>query len=116
MEKIYGIDPTEKVTPEGIRDAIMACFKQAHGEFQKEVIESVGIIFEEGEKEKAVYDYIKQVVRKAFSDTGGNFANPNKESIIKAIGWLADFSKNFRDQETIKKHYSEIMQLVDKLD
>lgn len=52
---------------------------------------------------------------KFFDKTGGDFNHPTKETIVKVLGELAEFSKNFRDQEVVKKHYQEIKELVDKL-
>ncbi len=34
---------------------------------------------------------------------------------MKVLGELAEFSKNFRDQEVVKKHYQEIKELIDGL-
>lgn len=46
---------------------------------------------------------------------GGDFDKPTKEDIFKVLEELKEFAKNFRNPEIIKKHYGEIMQLVEKL-
>lgn len=104
-QKIYGVDPSEPLTPVMVRDAIIKCFVQAHclelgiSPVDKDI----------GEK------YCQEIVRKAFADSEGNFDNPSKEDIIGAMKNLANFSKNFRDRGVIEKHYQEIMVLVNKL-
>jgi len=105
MSKIYNIDPEAGINVYNVRDAIVECFFQAH-------CQDAGLsdITDGGNKE-----YCKSVVEKGFSDVGGDFENPTKESIEKVLDYLAEFSKNFRDPEIIKEHYKEIMNLVNKL-
>jgi hypothetical protein len=104
-DKYYGIDVNSKVTPLMVRDAITDCFWNAH-------CKDTGI--EESEK-VANRSYCKSIVEKAFVETGGDYNNPTKESIQKCLGYLADFSKGFRDPTLITKHYNNIMVLVGKL-
>lgn len=105
MKKIYGIDPEKEVTPAMVRDAIIECFFQAH-------CQATELEMGEGDMSKV---YCKSLVEKAFEDSGGDFYKPNKESIIKAMGELRKFSKEFRNQGVIEEHTREIMILVDKL-
>jgi len=102
---IYGIDLSQTVTPLMVRDAIIECFRQAH-------CADAGIGEDDKETNKM---YCREVVEKAFSDTGADFNNPVKEDISKVLQELADFAKKFRDQEMVKKHQQEIMRLVEKL-
>lgn len=104
-EKIYGIDVNEEITPIMVRDAISECFWQAHC-IDSEIPPS---------DQKANKEYCLSIVRKAFKDTGGNFESPTKESILKCLENLAEFSKNFRDQSIVMEHYKNIIQLVNKL-
>jgi uncharacterized protein YpuA (DUF1002 family) len=62
-----------------------------------------------------IVDQLK-IIAKMFEKTGGDFDHPTKESLVKALDGLAEFSKNFRNQEVVDKHYNEIKELVDKLD
>ena len=105
VEKIYGIDLDEEVTPLKVRDAIVNCFLEAH-------CTDTGIPADDKEANR---EYSRLIVKKAFSEFEGEFDRPSKESILKALEKLAEFSKNFRDPSIIEKHYSEIMKLVDKL-
>lgn len=104
MIKIYGVDTDAEINPLKVRDAITECFAQAH-------CADVGLSANDDEGKK----YCVMVVRKAFIDTGGDFENPTKESLLKVIDGLAEFAKKFRDQETIKKHYGEIMSLIERM-
>jgi hypothetical protein len=101
MSIIYGVDTSEEVTPELVKEAIVVCFFEAHCE-QSELNSS-------GDIESS---YCSELVKKAFTETGGDFHNPTKQSIIACIPWLVEFSKNFRDQTVIQKHMSQIMELI----
>ncbi len=105
MTKIYGVDLNEKITPLMVRDAISECFSQAH-------CSDAGV----SNQESMEKEYCVEIVKKAFVDSGGDFENPTKESIINSLRELAQFAKKFRNQEVVKKHQEEIMKLVEKLD
>ena len=117
MEKkiIYGVDISKKVTPVMVRDAIIRCFLAAH----KEVLEMMKEYYAFGSqkefKEMKKLE-VELLIKKYFAETGGNFDNPTKEEIIKVLDKLAEYAKNFRSPEVIKKHYGEIMRLVNKLE
>ncbi len=103
-KKIYGVDVNEKVTPEKVRDAIMKCFIEAHKE-------EALISAEENDKDPD--ELSKSLVKRAFEVTGGNFNNPTKKDLIKAMDQLALVAKSFRNPKVIKTHYSEINALID---
>ena len=104
-KKKYGIDIDGKITPRMVRDAISECFYQAH-------CADSGIAV----NDKAISrEYCQSIVKKAFNDAGEDFENPDKESILKCLENLSEFSKSFRDQAIIEKHRKEIMKLVEKL-
>lgn len=102
---IYGVDLNKPVTTLMARDALVECFWQAH-------CTDTGLERDDRGSEK---EYIRQIVIKAFLNTGGDFENPTKESILKAIDFLKDFAKSFRDQEVIEKHQNEIKIIVNKI-
>jgi hypothetical protein len=88
-----------------VRDAICECFYEAHckdAELSNE--QSMG------------KPYCTQIVEKAFRDSGGDFEKPTKESIMNAMRNLAEFSKKFRNQEIIRKHTSQIMDLIERIE
>lgn len=104
-QQIYGVDSDQPLTPLMVRDAIVKCFTEAHC-LKSEIAPTDKEISEK---------YCREIVRKVFADSGGNFDQPTKDDIIGAMNGLARFSENFRDMATIGKHYQEIMVLVDKL-
>jgi hypothetical protein len=103
--EIYGIDLTKQITPLMVRDAIILCFQDAH-------CKDTG--FDASEKD-VNQKYCLEIVKKAFQESNANFDNPTKEDILKATENLSEFAKKFRDQELIKKHYTEIENLIQKL-
>lgn len=103
MTKLYGIDLEQEITPLIARDAIVQCFYEAHCEATE--------LPEASDADNR--EYCGQLVRRAFESTDGDFDNPSKESINKAVNFLALYSKSFRDQEVIQKHYQEIKKILD---
>ena len=95
----------KEITPLEVRDKIVGCFFKAH-------CEDAGLADGDTEVNRG---YCQSIVRKAFEDTKGDFDKPTKESIINVMDQLAEFSKGFRNPEIIKKHYKNIMKLVDKM-
>jgi hypothetical protein len=101
----YGVNLDKPITPVVVRDAVVECFYGAHCKDSE---------IEMGDDETS-HTYCESVVKKAFTDSGGDFENPTKESLQKALGQLAEFSKNFRNPEIIKQHFGEMMELMNKL-
>ncbi len=116
MAIIYGVNTEQPVSPEDARDALVECFTGAH----KSVLEQSmsGLAEEMSEKEVDAFEKlnVKQMIRNFFDEVGGDYEKPAKESIIAVCDKLAEFSKSFRDQQLITKHYGEIMQLVGKIE
>ena len=100
---IYGVDLDNPVTALEVRDAIMRCFIEAH--------------FEDAQKQGAADPLIaeklcRDKVHEAFQKTGGDSENPTKATLLNAVGFLAEFSKTFRDPSIIERHKAQIMQLL----
>ncbi|MEN8252798.1 MAG: hypothetical protein ABFQ62_00255 [Patescibacteria group bacterium] len=102
-KKIYGVGLDGKVTAPMVRDAVVKCFYEAHCN-------------DAGFGKKAPVEYCEELIRKAFSDAGGDFDNPNKEILKKVVAGLENFSTQFRDQEVIDNHRDQIVQLINKLE
>jgi len=102
MVLIYGVDTTGTITPDMVRAALVDCFYDAHSS-------QTGIA---NSNTKTAKVYCEQIVRKAFTETGGDFDHPTKDSILATLPWLAEFSKSFRDQTVIQRHMTEIQQLI----
>ncbi len=102
---IYGIDITKEITPLMVRDAIVDCFFEAH--CADSDVEA---------KDKDINKtYCKEIVKNAFEKAGVDFEKADKNGIILAMNELAEFSKKFRNQEIVQKHFDEIMELVNKI-
>ncbi len=114
MTVIYGVDSEGTVTPIMVRDAIIRCFREAHREAIEQM--SRNSSFPSEEARKSFEDMqIDMIVRNAFSNESVDFDMPTKEGIIRVMDYLAKFSSKFRSPEIIKKHYDQIMVLVNKL-
>ncbi len=113
--KIYGVDPSKKVTPVMVRDAIIRCFLRAHEAVLEEMKEYADFK-SEGEMERLKKKSVEMLVRKFFEETGGDFENPTKDDLIRVCDKLAEFAANFRKPEIIKRHYGEIMKLIERLE
>jgi len=100
---IYGVDIDNPVTPLAARDAITRCFVEAHREDAEKTAAVDSVAAEKMCKDK---------VQEAFKYTGGDFENPTKEALLNVVGFLAEFSKTFRDPTIIEKHKTQIMQLL----
>lgn len=105
-ELIFGLDLEAKLTPEQVRDAMGQCFYEAHC-LDAELANS------EPEMSKT---YCDDIIKKAFKDTEGDYNTPTKQSLKKVLDNLSEFSKNFRSQDIVVEHYTEINKLVEALD
>ncbi len=115
MVVIYGVDTEDEITPEKVRDAIIECFYNAHQEVLKDMYVISGEDKKTEEPNEIGRKYIEETIINYFIKVGGDFNKPTKEDILKVLEELKEFAKGFRSPEIIKKHYGEIMQLVEKL-
>ncbi len=113
-KKIYGVDVSKKVTPLMVRNAIIRCFISAHEEVLDE-IKSYSDFDSEKKFEEMKKINIEYLIKSIFGDIGADYNKPKKKDLIKVIDALADYSKHFRDKKIIKKHYNEIMTLIEKI-
>lgn len=115
MTKIYGVDNTQPFTTIDVRDAIIECFVQAHNEILDKDLKDFSQMMSQESYEGLKTMNIKKMIHGVFDELGEDFNNPSKEALIKVCDKLAEFSRQFRSPEIIKKHYNEIMGLVNKL-
>lgn len=115
MSIIYGVDTEKPFTAIDVRDAIVECFVEAH----KEQLDELASYSTEKLSQEELHDMkiinVRQLVRNAFKDSGGDFEAPDKASIQKAIGGLKAFASNFRNQAIVEKHYAEISELINEM-
>lgn len=112
---IYGVDVNKNVTPVMVRDAIIQCFYEAHCNVLDLARETFGHPpekrFEEMKK-----SHVRDLVHDVFIKIGGDFNNPTKDNLLKVVENLKEFASIYRKPDVIKKHVSEIILLMDKLD
>lgn len=112
---IYGVDITKNVTPVMVRNAIIQCFYEAHSNVLELARETFGHPpknkFEEMKK-----SHVKELIQDIFDKIGGDFNKPTKDNLLKVLDNLKGFAKIYRKPDVIKKHVSEIMLLINKLD
>ena len=102
---IYGINPDKEVTCLMVREALVECFYEAHCSDA-----DIGPVDESTNRA-----YCREVVEKAFKSVGGNLENPSRNDLVAVMDYLASFSKNFRSDPLIQKHYGEIAMLLGKV-
>lgn len=112
---IYGVDADMAFTAGDVRDAIIRCFVEAHASILQETMLSSGLEMGEAEVTSMKELDVMMLIEKLFKKVGGDFEHPTKGVLLAVMGELKVFSTNFRDQETIGKHYEAIKSLVDKL-
>ena len=111
---MYGINiHAENITPEQVRDAIVQCFLKAHSDILKDFKSYENLSEEEFEKIKLTD--VLTLIRNFFYETNGDFDKPTKESLLKVIDKLANFSKKFRSSEEVDEHHKELTLLINKI-
>jgi len=104
MTIIYGVDTTKIVTPTDVLRAIENCFVQAHSQQTNLGVGGDNLIDE---------NYCQEIVKKAFRETEGDYENPTKESLIKVVDYLGNFSSSLREKEMIENNTKEINNLIE---
>jgi hypothetical protein len=112
---IYGVDLDGPFTAEDVRDAIIRCFASAHDEVLEETMFSSQPDADPGEVAQMKRLDVRMLISQMFSKVGGDFDHPTKASLVAVVGELRAYAANFRDQEVIGKHASEIGLLLEKL-
>jgi len=112
---IYGVDITKNVTPIMVRDAIIKCFYEAHSDVLELASETFGYPSEK-KFEKMKKSHIKELIQGVFNKIGGDFNKPTKDDLLKVLERLKGIASIYRNSKVIKKHVSEIMLLINKID
>lgn len=115
MTKVYGVDVSKPVSPIMVRDAIIDCFHKAHTEVLDEM-DSFAEWKKDSDRDEFRKIEVELLVKKFFEDTGGNFDNPKKEDLTRVCDKLAKYAINFRKPKIVKKHFKEILTLVNAID
>lgn len=112
---IYGVDITKNITPIKVRDAIIECFYEAHNDVLELASETFGSPSEK-KFEKMKKSHIKELIQDIFDKIKGDFNKPTKDDLLKVLEGLKGIASIYRNQKLIKKHISEIMILINKLE
>jgi hypothetical protein len=112
--KIYGVDPNKKISTVDVREAIIDCFTKAHSHVMDE---GRGILKEltDEQFEEIKQMNVREMIKRIFKQINGNYQNPSKKDLIAVCDALKEFAANFRSPQIIKKHYGEIMSLIERL-
>ena len=110
---IYGVDTSRTVNPIMVRDAIIDCFVKAHSE----VLESMKDPHDFNRKDfdEMKHMDVEMLIKAQFNDADADFDHPSKGDLFIVLDKLREFAANFRKPAIIKKHYGEIMLLMNKL-
>ena len=115
MSKIYGVDTTKDYTLVDIRNAIIECFTQAHKKILEQELNEFVSTMDKQNFERLKEMNVYKLVHDLFKKIGGDFNKPKKQDLISICDELAKIAKKYRGERIISKHYSEIMQLLEKI-
>jgi hypothetical protein len=95
------------------RDLVVECFSAAQQETFAHSKEALGLEVDS----KALSRSVVGAVRAAFRKTGGDYDDPTKQSIMKAIDALAVTSASWgTPRHIVEHHYAEIEKVLGKLE
>ncbi|MDG7012907.1 MAG: hypothetical protein JRN46_01605 [Nitrososphaerota archaeon] len=102
--------PAGSVTPELVRDELLACFGSANREFARILDQPVG--------DEELKRQVREFVASAFGRCGVSFENPTKAGIVAAVEECkrnAEAMMGPRGAEVIREHYAEMAKPLEKL-
>jgi hypothetical protein len=111
MAKIYGVDTDKPVTPVKVRDAIILCFTEAHGEVLG-MMKEFHKFRSEGEFQRMKRIDVEFRVRSVFDKAHIDFDKPSKSDLVVIVDSLAEIAARYRAPKIIKKHKAQIMRLI----
>jgi hypothetical protein len=96
------------LTPKRARDLIVECFFQAQHEMMERSQTAMGLAVDP----VAIRVGAEGAVRMAFASTGGDFENPDKTSLERAVKALTEMASTFGTPADIIHHHEEQIALV----
>jgi hypothetical protein len=85
------------------RDLIVRCFFEAQHEMLARDNEIGGL----GTDSKSIRSLARGAVQEAFSRTGGDFKNPDKTSLLRVLGGLAESAQALGAPRDIIEHHTQ---------
>ena len=102
--------PTDRITPEFVRDELLSCFESANREFATLLNQPV--------TDEQLKQQVKQFVESVFANCGASYTDPTKEGILTAMNQCRSNAEKMMGPPgagIIQHHYDEMMKLVDRL-
>jgi hypothetical protein len=102
--------PSDRITPEFVRDELLSCFESANREFATLLNQPV--------TDEQLKQQVKQFVESVFVNCGASYMDPTKEGILTAMSQCrtnAEKMMGLQGAGIIQHHYDEMMKLVDRL-
>src|SRR5437879_11801312 len=112
MTQIYKAPdiPSDRVTPEFVRDELLNCFESANREFATLLNQPV--------TDEQLKVQVKQCVESVFVNCGASYTDPTKQGILTAMNQCRSNAEKMMGPEgagIIQHHYGEVMNRVDSL-
>ena len=112
MTQIYKAPdvPSDRITPEFVRDELLSCFESANREFATLLNQPV--------TDEQLKQQVKQFVESVFVNCGASYTDPTKEGIVTAMNQCRTNAEKMMGPQgagIIQHHYDEMMKLVDRL-
>ncbi len=102
--------PTDRITPEFVRDELLTCFESANREF--------ATLLKQPVTDEQLKQQVKQFVESVFVNCGASYTNPTKDGILIAMNQCRSNAEKMMGPQgagIIQHHYDEMMKLVDRL-
>ena len=101
--------PAGSVTPELVRDELLARFGSANREFARILDQPVG--------DDELKRQVKEFVASTFGRCGASFENPTKAGIVAAVEECKrnEAAMGPRGGEVIREHYTKMAKLLERL-
>ena len=102
--------PSDRITPEFVRDELLSCFESANREFAALLNQPV--------TDEQLKQQVKQFVESVFVNCGASYTDPTKQGILTAMNQCRTNAEKMMGPQgagIIQHHYDEMMKLVDRL-
>src|SRR5207249_9564583 len=102
--------PSDKITPEFVRDELLNCFESANREFATLLNQQV--------TDEQLKQQVRQFVESFFVNCGASYTDPTKQGILTPMNQCRINAEKIMGPQgagIIQHHYDEMMKLVDRL-
>jgi len=102
--------PSERITPEFVRDELLSCFESANREF--------ATLLKQPVTDEQLKQQVKQFVESVFVNCGASYTEPTKDGILTAMNQCRSNAEKMMGPQgagIIQHHYADMMKLVNSL-